>query len=173
MLTIGYNYFDYHFVQIGLGSIRGDIIPPKNGQRQVATGPYWNSLSMAIELRLDSLSRGRTLVGTPLSYWSNALFELFDINWLVYGIHAVPYFNLGDDANADGALIMRPEIGLIKFFPFMSFKGGFINLVYGYNLPVINQTFKGYNTHNLAIRLYLVTNGDPAKRIRMQNRHKK
>lgn len=146
VLILGYSHFKEQFFQIGIGSVRGDVVPPKRGGRYLAAGPYWNSVSMSVEVRLfDSL-----VFGPQLSYWSNALFEVIDINWLMYGMHLIAYTNA-----SDGALIARPEIGLVKFFEFLPFKGGFANVVYGYNIPILNQTFGGYNTHNLSLRFYL------------------
>lgn len=146
ILILGYHHYNEKYLEIGIGTVTGNIIYPQLGALHEATGPIWRSISMSVEFRLlDSL-----VIGPQLSYWSNDIFEVSGLGKFQYGCHLISYTNVND-----GNLIIRPEIGLVEFFNFLPFKGGFMSLSYGYNIVVLNPDFNKINTHNLALRFYL------------------
>ncbi len=147
VLILGYHYFDYHYIQLGVGSVTSSLIYPKLGARFAATGPIWQSISMSIEARVgDSL-----LIAPQLSYWANDIFALSGFVNFKYGINLITYTD-----TKDGNLVIRPELGLVNYFDWLPFKGGYIDLVYGYNITVLNPGFEGFNKpHNIALRFYL------------------
>ncbi len=147
VLILGYHQLDHKFFQFGIGSVTSQLIYPKAGGRYLATGPIISSISMSLEARLlDSL-----LIAPQLSYWSNDFFAVMGLRNIKYGLNLITYTNTND-----GNLVLRPEIGFVNYFDWMPFKGGYAEIVYGLNIPVLNPKFQGYNKpHNLAVRFYL------------------
>ncbi len=76
----------------------------------------------------------------------------------VYGIKT--FFRYGGSVNIGFNLVYYQEYekdkdNTLRFRPEIGFGSGFVNLLYGYNLPITNSDFNTINTHAITLQFLL------------------